>query len=403
MHTKVKRGNEEIRKARRELGITQEELSFSGMTKSVIAKLECGERKLNSKQASRLAARFEELGYEISSKVLMGQDRDIDEVLKSLETNINKEKLEEIDNIILNLNNDKAVELILGIVDILKKDIYLYASVILKYILKLNGFNINKETYINVNMELMRIYTVLCNYDSVLIVASAISIYEDEFNKKESTSYNFNIANAYYYLGDYDKSDKYLNKAKKFNERSSEMHILTVKSNICTMKRKFKEAIELNNKIIARAKEQNKHFYIANSLSNIAFILTEQEELEEAQKYINEAFTFYDSIDTYYRFNLVNNKFYLDIKKNIATFEEFKQLIILALESKDTDRLSENVILYFSYYTKNENPEKGLTRIINFLNKNNIVLEEKAKLELIRYTYGKPYFDMITEKIIKLQ
>lgn len=400
LYIKEKKGNEEIKRIRKELGITQAELAFPGMSRSVIAALESGEKSLNPKQASMLAVRFQEFGYLVSAKVLMGQDKDVEEILKPIQESITEDKLEELDDAILKTNNDKAIEIILCIIKILKKDMYAYANLILKYILKINEFKLKKEDYIQINIDLMAVYIILERYEDVLIISSAIKIHENGFDKKSSAAYYFNIANAYYYLKEYELSKKFLNKAKKFNQHSIELHILTVEGNIFTMRKKNKEAIEINKTVIRKAKKINSKLHVANALSNISYMLAEQNKLEEAQKYIEEALEYYNDIEIYYKFNIINNKFYLELKKDNATFESFKQLILLAAKARDIDRMNENIILYISYCIKNKETKEFLIGILKFLDKNSIKLESDVKIKLIKCIQGSYSLEDILEKII---
>ncbi|WP_234121195.1 helix-turn-helix domain-containing protein [Clostridium hydrogenum] len=399
MSTKENKGNQEIKQIRKELGITQSELAFKGMTKSVIAKLESGERELNPKQASMLATRFGEFGYIVSAQVLLGQDKDVAEILKPIQHNITENTLYEMDEIISKSSDDKAVEIILGAINALKKDVYLYANLILKYIIKLNEFKLEKEDYIQINLDLMRIYTILERYNDVLIVSTAIKNYEGEFCKKDFAAYNFNIANAYYYLKQYGISKKFLAKATRINEHSLDLHILTVESNILTMEKKYKESIAINEKIIKKATMSNSKLYIANAFSNIAYMFTEQSKLDEAQKYINKALSYYNDIEVYYRFNIVNNKFYLELKKSTATFESFKELILLSVKARDIDRMNENIILYVKYCV--EHDETNIVDVLKFFDKKNIIINDSVKLEILKRTRNSSQFEDFFEKITK--
>lgn len=385
MATKEKRGNQQIKRIRKELGITQAELSFHGMTKSVIAKLESGERELNPKQASMLATRFEEFGYIVSAKVLMGQDKDVVEILRLIGNNINEKKLKQIDTLLLELENDKAVELILGIIQILKSDVDLYAKYILKYILKINEFNISKEIYIKTSLDLMGIYEILHNFNSVLIVASAINIYVDTFNRHDTFKYYYNLANANYKLKQYSKAKEHLKIAKKFAESKYKLNILTLEGNILVMQKKFVEAITINKKIIGEAKILKLYDYTANSKSNIAYMLMELKKNDEAKQYIDEAMDYINDISDLNKFNVIINKFYLELNINALTLDSFKKLISLSVKLNDKIRRDENIEFFIDNYIKNNKEPKKFLEIFDFLSSKNIIVDSNLKLKVIRY------------------
>lgn len=394
MHTKEKKGNQEIKRIRKELGITQEELAFPGMTRSTIASWENGERIINHKQAARLAAHLQEkFRYEVSAKVIMGQDKDIAQVLKPIENGkITEAKLLELDNTILKASNDEAVEIILGVIDILKVDVDLYAEYILKYIIKLNEFKLPKENYIQVNLDLMMVYEILNNFNSVLIAASAVKIYLREFDNYNSLRYYFNLTNAYYKLKKYVKAREYLNKAKKFATPKYRINIFSLESNILIAEKNFDEVISINKKIIVEAKILKSENYMANSKSNIAYILMKQGKIDEAREYIEEAMTCINSIDNLNKINVLNNKFYFDLITNSATLSSFKTLILLMLKANDQIRQNENIELFIKKNIENNSKPNDFLEIFKFLKSHNVSVEANLKLKVLKHIY-KNYFN----------
>lgn len=372
---------------RKELGLTQSQLAFPGMTKSIIAKIESGERELNPKQAALLAARFQELGCTVSAKVLMGQDKDVAGVLKTLESGIDEAKLNEIDDVILKLDNDKAVELILGIIEILKISVDSYARYILKYILKLNEFNISKEIYIKINIDLMGIYFILNDFGNVIIVASAVKVYLSGFSKHDSFKYYYNLANAHYYLKEYTKAKRYLEISKKFGKDKYKLNILDLESSILTMKKKFMQAIAINKEIISIATELKLYEYISNSNSNISFILVEQGKIQEAQKYMEEAMKYINNIDDFGKLNVINNKFYLENVTNSATISSFKTLILLSIKINDKVRRNDSIELFINKSIENNSNINVFFEVFNFLKANNIVVDANLKLKVVQHIY----------------
>lgn len=390
MNTKEKnKGNQDIKRIRKELGITQGQLAFSGMARSTIASWENGERVINHKQAARLAAHLQEMfGYQVSAKVIMGQDKDIAEILKPIQKGtITEAKLIGLDNIISNENNDRAVEIILSIIEILKVNADMYAKYMLKYILKLNEFKLEKNDYIQVNLDLMMVYEILNDFNSVLIASSAIKIYIDEFSKHDKLRYFFNLSNAYYKLKKYIKAREYLKKAKKFAEPKYTLNILSLESNILISEKKFNEVIAINKKIIVEAKILKIENYIANSKSNIAYILIRQKKLDEAGQYIREAMTYINNIDNLNKLNILNNKFYFELNTNSAMLSSFKLLILLSIKLDNEIRINENIELFIKYSIRNNKTINEFLEIFDFLKVNNISVDANLKLEVVQHIY----------------
>lgn len=404
MNTK---GNQEIKRIRKELGITQGELAFPGMARSTIASWENGERIINHKQAARLSAHLENaFKYIVSPKVLMGQDKDISEVLKPIENvKITEDKLLELDNTILITSNDEAVEIILGIIDILKIDMDLNAKHILKYIIKLNEFKLTKEDYIQINLDLMMVYEILNDFNSVLIAASAIKIYINEFNNHDSLRYYFNLANAYYKLKKYTLAKECLKKAKKVATPKYKLNILSLESSILTMQKKFTEAIIINKKIITEAKILKLNNYIANSESNIAYMYTERKKINEAQKYIMDAMTYVKYIDNLNKLNVLDNKFYLDINTNSVTFDSFKKIILLTIELNNRNRRDDDIKFFINKCIENDKNVSTFLDILIFLKTHGITIRPELKLKIIQHIYKNHFnecdFTLFLDEIIK--
>lgn len=331
----------------------------------------------------------------------MGQNKDIAQVLSPIENGkITKAKLDDIDSVISNLENDKAVELILGILDILKIDVDLNAKHILKYIIKLNEFRLTKEDYIQINLDLMMVYVILNNFSGVLIAASAIKIYLSEFNNYSSLRYYFNLTNACYKLKKYVKARWYLNKAKKFATSKYKLNIFSLESNVLIAEKKFDEVISINKKIIVEAKILKSEGYIANSKSNIAYILMKQGKIDEAKKYIESAMTYINNIDDLNKLNVLNNKFYFEIITNSATLSSFKTLILLMLKANDEIRRNENIELFINKNIENSNNLNDFLEIFKFLKANKVSVEANLKLKVIQHIYKSCFNDCEFTKIL---
>lgn len=378
-----------LRKIRKDYGLTQSQLACKGMDRTVICKIENGEKELDYRKAFLLSKRFEELGYKVSSGTLLGiPEENIDNIIENFIKNPSSPY--KLNKLIEGLYDDKAVEIILRVIERLKEeDIYKNAEYILTYILELTQYGkLDNSIYLKLNLYSIMANLVLGNYGRV------ISIYEvsvmskiEEVSKEDRIKCYLNVVTAYYNNHQYLEALDILNKTKKMKMEKYSLKILTLEAYILTVQHKFKDSIKVNQKIIEKAIKANEKNYIANCYSNIAYMLIEEGKLSESKRYIDNAFLLFNDIDGYYKMCVYDNKFYLELKSKKADIESFKKLIRLCIDFHDEKRKNEAIEQFIDYNINNNADKEIFKQILKFLTDKNIKLDASLKIKIMEHIY----------------
>lgn len=374
-----------------ELGLTQREVATKGLSRDTLSKIESGNKELTPAIAKIIAERFTQLGYKVKKEHFLGTEKNIiDEIMNRFHQDP-KRYSDDIDKILeKTLDENKSVSIILQILNLLRKDIYRnhYSELILKYVLKLRKYKLDQHTYVKVNLDLIRAYFILGNYDRAIMVSNDIKnlIYELE-SKEEKAKYYLSIANAYYLLEEYTFALNNISELKKIKLKNKENYLkaLTIESSILTKEKMFEDSIVLNKKIISIAKKIGMEDYIANSKSNIAFMYMEMGLLDEAGICLDEAFNLYNNVNIQCKINLMNNKLYLSIKQGNIDINLFKKVIQISLKAKDFNIRDSNIETVINYGIKLKKSEVFFIDILKFLKKCGIKVKPELKLLIIAY------------------
>lgn len=395
---------EKIFRLRKLFNMTQSEFGGEVFSRAYISMLERGVNKLSWSSGERLLERCKVIAKEkniyfnITLNELMESketqrrriyNEKLQIALRRINHNFDKKNLEMLEEALDYVEDDLAINTIIKILEFLKNKIYLEnnAELFLKFSFKLNRYNLDDITYAKKTLDLAAVYVVLEDYTKAIFTASTVKKYLNELDNDYKLKYYFNTANAHYYLKEYNHSLKLLCEAEKVDRFNRYyFYISSLKSNIYTMEKDFKNAIKVNEKIIIRAQELNEIDYVANSKSNIAYMLIEMGEIEKATKYLGEAMQLYSRINSgRYKLNVLSNFFYLQEKLDNIDPCLFEKIIELALEVNNKNKINEEVEQIVNYYIRINSNTENFVSLLLFLNKKGIDIKSDLKLKISQY------------------
>lgn len=401
---------EKLRKIRKMLGVTQSKFAQGIYSKEYICQLENNREKitggtaLNIIKRAKSIAKSKGIEFDMTVDEFMEsvevqtdrfQNRKIEKAIEKLEKNINEKSLKNLDYVLSIVSKEKVIKAVLKVLSILKKDLYTNAELILKYSLKIISLYtyLDKKTYAEVNLNLIRAYNVLEKYYVSIIRANEIQCLIKEMEVSDQVVFYWNVASAYYYVKEYDNALRMIYTAQMlFNKYNidkdfNEIRFSSLKCNILMMQRKFTNAIILSKDIIEKAEKSGLNDYIANSKSNIAYMLTEDGDLDNAKIYIDEALSM-PEISIIFRINIMDNLLELQIKTNTRVVdikETFYKLIELAIITKNDHKIKASITMLIDYYIKNAVDIFIFWEALFFLKEKNICIDPNVKLEIIKY------------------
>lgn len=365
-------GIKNLQKIINKLGIKAKELECEGV--SNISQLLTGAKAITEKvSAPALVKKINEiieekqidLEFDVTIDLLLGKINIItNDLLNDLEkeakdSKISSSTISDIDNNIKELPNEKAIEFLFDVIQILYYDDFGNAHLVRKYALKLLNLKLDFDNRMKAYKDLIISYRCLKKYDDIVYVAESI---EDELNncrnKSIKSSCYTNIAFAYYKEGKSKESICYYKKLKQLGKNNNELLYLTQEADLYATENDFKKAEKMYMNVISKASIKGDYNYIVNSYSNIADIYRERDLLDEAKQYINKAI---DKINcgviNIFKLNVYYNAFL--IYNEFEVLEElFYKALPLAIELKNLEKINFLIHHMFNEYLKNKEYNK---------------------------------------------
>ncbi|URZ06420.1 helix-turn-helix domain-containing protein [Clostridium felsineum] len=385
-----------LKKIVEELGVSQTELSCKYLGRATINKILNGERPLGAAQAYKFIQRFKDFGYDTDIELILGVPaKTINGIVTKFLSNTKKYYLE-FDELIDKLYKDKAIEVIWEVIQELDdQDVYKNANTILKYLTKLMQYDLDENTYLEVNLELIKIYTATGNYERAISGFNSVKNF-NTLDRESRVKCLLNVALAYYNLREYKLSIDIASRVMRlriFDKYYFKAAI--IKANVLYTKGSIMASIKEYEKISITAKKHNFLNYVSTSESNIGYVFTEQNKLDLAKIYLDQAMKNFDTLDNYYKLNVYDNVFYLKLKNNTADFSSFEKVMTLAFNVNDNFRIKNNIKQFVSYAIKNKKNKEFFAKILGFLNPKGLELESSLKLKIMEYLAGKTFENMI--------
>lgn len=386
-----------VRKVRNDLGLTQKELQCKYLSKNVISNIESGRAVLDYKRAIKFEQRFNEiisgrnitnLGYAVTPELLLGIEKiNVDGFISEIKNKnmVTNEDLKKINEYLTKVTKNDAIELILITVEILKKDIFKNINIIDDLIFRLINLNISKDILIEVYMDIIRI-CYITHYHKLVIKFSKVIESDVEIlnNNDLKISFYYNLANAYFELGEVNESLELVNKLKNFNISKYELYIFTLEANIYFIKNELNTCEKINKKIFRQSEKNRDYNFMANSCSNLSELYLKKKMIKKSQNYMKKAIKYIDYAEDYYKYNVYYNNLVLNITFGNSTtiLDSFTDAYMVANRLNDNEKEMKILELIFNYY-KNRQDKKSIVEILEIIRNNNGEIKPKVLLDII--------------------
>jgi tetratricopeptide (TPR) repeat protein len=175
----------------------------------------------------------------------------------------------------------------------------------------------------------MGAYHVKGEYKSIIHLADSIMNDVEKIQKSEiKIKFYFNLATAHFNEANYNDALELIAQMKKMKVRKCEPQILNLEANVEVNLKNYENARKIYFKIIRSVTDIN---LVANCYSNVAWIYYKIKQYKNAKKYIDKAYSFFNQVATQYKFNILDNKFDIDIKLgNLNSIKrDFEELLIV--------------------------------------------------------------------------
>lgn len=385
-----------LRKIRKDLGLKQKDLKCEGIKN--ISRIENGETEISYTIANRLCNKINLiikekhiiLDYDVTVDLLMGRTSILkDDLLHNLKFHKNENTIfEEINQVILNLKSDEAIELMLNVLEILNEDIYNCNEKICDYCYRLLNYNLSNYIRIDIFNYLIKSHFIQNQYIAVISIGKSF-IYEVSKNATHSQKEKFfgNIANAYFQLKEYAECEKMLKLISQFTSKETELYFLLLKAVCKSQVNNIFGAIKVYESIIIKAMKIDNFDYIANSYSNIGDLYLKS-DINIARENINKAIELIGNCtNSKFMLNCYYNKFLLSLEEKESEHidESFEKSMVLATELNDSVLKNKLVSNILKFYIENNYSCKIPDFIKNIKSKYEYNIQDSTLLACIKH------------------
>lgn len=380
----VNNAGEELKKVRKEVGLSQKDLECDGIDRHIISRIERGQQEITTEYAIKIANKINlemkkrniKLKYEVTATLFLGiKENSIDRLVSNLKENT-KYAIHEIDDFLSNCTDELGEKLINRIYEeVLKKEMYRYKREILKYSSKLFEFVKCKKKITEAHIRLINA-TMLEDdsgkYKRIMDRSESIWYDLECCDEIEQAKFYHNVSIACRYANEYDKGLELIEKSKKIKNNPYEIKMLNNEAVIYTKQEKYKKAINVYKKILQKSNSEDD---IANSYSNLADIYNTIGEIDLAMKYICKAFELIDKVNNHYRYNLNYVRLQIEMNQRTNIANTLENILICIKSLSDRVRCEKILLLVKGFYEFDINK---LSEMVEILHK--IQIETRASI-----------------------